>query len=56
MADDADTSHRAAVERFEAQFLREALERNGKNQSATAREIGLSRRALIDKIQKYAIR
>jgi two-component system response regulator HupR/HoxA len=56
-ADDANgSSIRSAVEAFEAHFLREALERNRGNQSATAREIGLSRRALIDKMQKYRIR
>ena len=47
---------RAAVERFEVTYVREALERCGGNQSRTAVEIGISRRALIDKLQKYGIR
>ena len=47
---------RAAVERFEAQLVREALQQNGGNQTRTAAELGLSRRALIDKLQKYGIR
>ncbi len=47
---------RPAVEAFEASFVREALGRNGGNQTKTAAEIGISRRALIDKLQKYGIR
>jgi two-component system, NtrC family, response regulator HupR/HoxA len=47
---------RGAVERFEAQLIRDALSRNGGNQTRTATELGFSRRALIDKLQKYAIR
>jgi len=47
---------RAALERFEAQFLREALARNGGNQTHTAAELGLSRRGLIDKLIKYGLR
>lgn len=49
------TSLRAAVERFEAQLVRESLQRNGGNQTHTADELGLSRRALIDKLQKYGL-
>jgi len=48
-------SLRAAVERFEAQILREALARAQGNQTRTASDLGLSRRALIDKLQKYGI-
>jgi transcriptional regulator with GAF, ATPase, and Fis domain len=51
-----DDGLRAAVERFEAQCIREALQRNGNNQTHTAEELGVSRRALIDKLTKYAIR
>ncbi len=47
---------RAAVERFEVQLIREALDRNSGNQTRTASDLGLSRRALIDKLQKYGIR
>lgn len=43
-------SLRGAVEGFEAQFLREALAARRGNQTRTAAELGLSRRALIDKI------
>ena len=50
------TSLRGAVEQFEAQLVREALQRNGGNQTHSATELGLSRRALIDKLQKYGIR
>jgi len=46
---------RAAVERFEAQLVRDALQRNGGNQTRTADDLGLSRRALIDKLQKYGL-
>jgi Nif-specific regulatory protein len=51
-----DGSLRASVGRYEAQLIRDALERNGGNQTRTAVELGLSRRALIDKLQKYALR
>jgi len=51
-----DGSLRGAVEQFEAQLVREGLERSGGNQTKTAVDLGLSRRALIDKIQKYALR
>ena len=49
-------SLRGAVEHFEAQLVRDALQRNAGNQTRTATELGLSRRALIDKLQKYGIR
>jgi two-component system response regulator HupR/HoxA len=49
-------SLRAAVERYEAQLIREALDRNGGNQTRTATDLSLSRRGLIDKLQKYGIR
>jgi two-component system response regulator HupR/HoxA len=49
-------SLRSAVERFETQCIRDALQRNRGNQTHTATELGLSRRALIDKLQKYSIR
>jgi two-component system response regulator HupR/HoxA len=47
---------RASMERFEAQLVRQALDRNSGNQTRTAVELGLSRRGLIDKLQKYGIR
>jgi two-component system response regulator HupR/HoxA len=49
-------SLRQAVERHEAQLIREALSRNGGNQTRSAAELGLSRRAFIDKLLKYGIR
>jgi two-component system response regulator HupR/HoxA len=54
----AETSEslRRNVERYEAQLIREALARNGGNQTRTALELSLSRRAFIDKLQKYGIR
>jgi two-component system response regulator HupR/HoxA len=52
----APESLRAAVERYEAGLIRAALERNGGNQTRTASELNLSRRAFIDKLQKYRLR
>ena len=49
-------SLRAAVDQFEARLVREALARNDGNQTRTAQELGMSRRALIDKIQKFGLR
>jgi two-component system response regulator HupR/HoxA len=46
---------RGAVDRFEAQLIREALEQTGGNQTRAAVDLGISRRALIDKLQKYGI-
>jgi two-component system response regulator HupR/HoxA len=48
-------SLRSAIERLEAQLVGEALERNKGNQTRTSTELGLSRRALIDKLQKYGL-
>ena len=53
---DGDGSLRGAMERHEAQVIRDALARNGGNQTRTAADLGISRRALIDKLQKYALR
>jgi DNA-binding NtrC family response regulator len=47
---------RQQVEAFEATVLREALLRNGGNQSACARELRISRVTLIDKLNKYGLR
>ena len=52
----APGSLRAAVEQFEADFLREALLARGGHQTRTAEELGIARRTLIDKMQKYGIR
>jgi len=47
---------KAAVERFEAQFVKDALARNDGNQSRTAQEINVSRSTLIEKMKRYGIR
>jgi two-component system, NtrC family, response regulator HupR/HoxA len=47
---------RAAVERFEQQLIREVLVENNGNQTQAAAALGLSRRSLIDKLQKYGLR
>jgi two-component system response regulator HupR/HoxA len=47
---------RAAVERAEAEHIREALARNGGHQARTAEALGISRRGLIDKLAKYGLR
>jgi two-component system response regulator HupR/HoxA len=51
----ANGSLRSALDRLEVQLLREALERNLGNQTRTANDLGLSRRALIDKLQKHGL-
>jgi two-component system response regulator HydG len=48
-------SLRMRVDRCEPQLIRAALQRNQGNQTRTATDLGLSRRALIDKIQKYGL-
>jgi DNA-binding NtrC family response regulator len=53
---EGEGTQRAAVERYESGLVREALRRNGGNRTHTATELGLSRRALIDKLEKYGIR
>jgi two-component system response regulator HupR/HoxA len=50
------SSLRQTVERYETQLIRDALGRNDGNQTRTAAELGMSRRAFIDKLQKYGIR
>ncbi|MFN8543666.1 MAG: sigma-54 dependent transcriptional regulator [Candidatus Binatia bacterium] len=47
---------RQALERYEAQLIRDALAQRDGNQTRTAADLGLSRRALIDKLQKYGLR
>ena len=47
---------RQTIDRHEAQLIREALARNDGNQTRTAAELGISRRAFIDKLQKHGIR
>jgi transcriptional regulator with PAS, ATPase and Fis domain len=47
---------RTSVERFEQQLIRDALAQHGGNQTQAAAALGLSRRTLIDKLQKYNLR
>jgi DNA-binding NtrC family response regulator len=46
---------RAKLERFERECICEALARAGQNQTRAARALGISRRALTEKLAKYAI-
>lgn len=50
------TTLKVAMERHEAQLLREALSRNGGNQTRTAEDLGVSRRTLVERIQRYGLR
>jgi two-component system response regulator HupR/HoxA len=50
-----DQTLRGKMERFEEQVIRDALVENAGNQTRTAVALGVSRRALIDKINKYGI-
>jgi two-component system response regulator AtoC len=46
---------RARVEAFERSIIAEAFESSGHNQSATARKLGVSRPALVEKLHKYGL-
>ncbi len=46
---------RARVEAFERNIIAEQFEASGKNQSETARRLGVSRPALIEKLHKYGL-
>jgi DNA-binding NtrC family response regulator len=46
---------RSAREQFERHHIRRALERNGGNRTATARELGLSRQAIVTKIRRLGL-
>ena len=54
---DPGPSHplRARVEAFERTIIPEQFESAGKNQSETARRLGVSRPALIEKLHKYGL-
>lgn len=47
---------KAAVERFEAGFITDALARFDNNQSRTAQELNVSRSTLIEKMKRHGIR
>ncbi|MBI3785760.1 MAG: sigma-54-dependent Fis family transcriptional regulator [Deltaproteobacteria bacterium] len=49
-------SLRGQLEEYEAKVLRAALERSNGNQTHTATQLGISRRSLIDKLQRYGIK
>ena len=46
---------RARVEAFERAIIAEQFASSGKNQSETARRLGVSRPALIEKLHKYGL-
>ena len=46
---------RARVEAFERALISEAFDAAGHNQSETARRLGISRPALIEKLHKYSL-
>jgi two-component system response regulator AtoC len=54
---DPGPSHplRARVEAFERAIIREQFESANENQSETARRLGVSRPALIEKLHKYGL-
>jgi DNA-binding NtrC family response regulator len=56
-AGDPGPSHplRARVESFERGIIAAEFEATGKNQSETARRLGVSRPALIEKLHKYGL-
>jgi len=57
LSSDPGPSHplRARVEGFERSIIAAEFEAAGKNQSETARRLGVSRPALIEKLHKYAL-
>jgi two-component system response regulator AtoC len=57
MSGDPGPSHplRARVEAFERTIIAEQFETSSKNQSETARRLGVSRPALIEKLHKYGL-
>jgi two-component system response regulator AtoC len=50
-----DFSLGSARRRFEAQWIREALEANGGNRTHAARALGISHRALLYKLKEYGL-
>jgi transcriptional regulator with PAS, ATPase and Fis domain len=44
-----------AVQRFEREHIREALARRGQNRTHTARALGITRQALLGKIQALGL-
>lgn len=52
---DCPTQYRLAREAFEAEFLRAKLDRYAGNVSRTARALGVSRKTLVLKINRFGI-
>ncbi|MEO2169265.1 MAG: sigma 54-interacting transcriptional regulator, partial [bacterium] len=52
----SDAPLKAAMEEFESGLLRDALARNDGNQTKTAADLGVSRRTLVERIQRYGLR
>ena len=50
-----DGSLRTAVERLEIQLIRDALTRHNNNQTRAAADLGIGRRTLLDKLERYGI-
>ena len=46
---------RESIAQYEAQIIEQALETLNWNQTETAKELSISRRALIDKMQRHRI-
>ena len=56
IAESADPSLRAAMRHYETIVIESRLRETGWNQSRAARLLQISRRSLVDKLQRYAIR
>ncbi|MFP6665535.1 MAG: sigma-54 dependent transcriptional regulator [Deltaproteobacteria bacterium] len=52
----SDGTLKGAMEQFESGLLRDALARNEGNQTKTAADLGVSRRTLVERIQRYGLR
>lgn len=55
LADSGEGTLKQRVARVEKRMIIDALEKNNHNQSVTADQLGLSRQALINKLQRYGI-
>ncbi len=55
MMDSGEGTLKQRVARIEKRMIMDALEQNNHNQSTTANQLGLSRQALINKLQRYGI-
>ena len=55
-AGDVPTSLKTTLEQYERQVLEEALKANDGNQTKTSAALGVSRRTLVERIQRYGLR